>query len=378
MEPGEVAEGLAGCQPLIEAGGGRYVANRAADLVCLIADVPARDGCRAAGGSQDGGQHPEGRGLAGPVRSQEPQRLAGRAGQTDVHRGFDVAAIRICEDLGEADRLDGLGHREALVIERRIRSEAEASRSHPHLVPRQQPSSDPEEAGGQSQRLGDGDGEREAQAPSVDELAHGQGQIQDRYQGGLQRQLHPRERRHERRQDQHHQDGGHVGLTLPKRPGHEGQHHHDGARFAMPSTSAPRSAVTTSENPQLEAEQGRPRVEEGNDLAQGQKHRAQVEGGRQHRHRQHVGVLAEHDGEPPGWKQQGRLEGPALPFADRDVQRGVERPRAEEDDQGSWGRMRDTRNPPISTEEARLTIVVLNFTGLIPIRRRWPRAKSAR
>jgi len=80
--------------------------------VRLGPDVPPEDGRGARGGPSQGGEHPDDRGLARPVRAEQRQHDAGRDGEVEaVHHG----AVRVL--LGELLRADGdVGHEGPRVV----------------------------------------------------------------------------------------------------------------------------------------------------------------------------------------------------------------------------------------------------------------------
>ena len=59
----------------------------------LAAQVGAGDGRLAGGRREERREHPERGGLAGPVRAEEAEDLAGADVEVDAADGFDVAAL---------------------------------------------------------------------------------------------------------------------------------------------------------------------------------------------------------------------------------------------------------------------------------------------
>src|SRR5450756_64220 len=69
------------------------------------AQVDPGDGRLAAGGGQEGREHAQGGGLAGPVRAQEADDLAGVDVEVDTAHGVDVA-LTVVEGSGQAASMD--------------------------------------------------------------------------------------------------------------------------------------------------------------------------------------------------------------------------------------------------------------------------------
>src|SRR5712664_477617 len=106
IEAAEVFNKFLGGEPTIESRSGGEEADVGADLFGLLDHVVATDDSGAVGGLEDGGEHTERSGFAGPVGAEEAVNLARLAGEVDVIDGADFAALLVLEALGQATSLD--------------------------------------------------------------------------------------------------------------------------------------------------------------------------------------------------------------------------------------------------------------------------------
>jgi len=108
VEPGLENELLADEAAGVGAAGLGDVADPAADADGVGAEVAAGDGRGAGGRAEEGGQHPEGGRLAGAVRAEEADDLAGGDCKVDATNGLDRSAAGL-EGAGEAEGVNDGG-----------------------------------------------------------------------------------------------------------------------------------------------------------------------------------------------------------------------------------------------------------------------------
>ena len=109
VDPAEEAEVLAHREVVVEAEALAHVADLPLHALGVLRDVGADDDAGAGGGRQQAAQHPDRRGLAGPVRAEEAEDLALVHGQRDPVDGLEGPEV-----LAELVQLDGRGHQRAL------------------------------------------------------------------------------------------------------------------------------------------------------------------------------------------------------------------------------------------------------------------------
>ena len=90
VQAAEIFDHLPAGHAVVDRRVGRHEADLAANLGGLGQHVVAVDGGRAAGGTQHRAEDPQGRGLAGPVGTQQAINLAGPGVKADAAQGHEL------------------------------------------------------------------------------------------------------------------------------------------------------------------------------------------------------------------------------------------------------------------------------------------------
>ena len=233
----EELERLAARETRIEGRAGRVEPELAANGFGLPRQVVAHHARRARGRRQDRRQHPERRRLSRTVGAEQPEDLAGSAGEVDAVDGPDLAAALVVERLGQCRHFDGQhGHRAQPLPDERLAADRARSVANVPAV------------GADHDVFGFDDGRRQratstaiaaSETAAVDrdvrqvEDAHqrlpgDERDVDDRHRREPERQLGaPRAKEH--RRDEHRQiEGLDHRLTFAEGPRERREHHHAG------------------------------------------------------------------------------------------------------------------------------------------------------